>query len=317
MKCSNFPKSIFVAALTLASCSSMPNGPDANQSEVEKFASPLIVGGRDIAILDVPWQASISIATAQGNVRCGGIIVTPIHILTAAHCIDQSEFSPNRPYQPYLPTSVKVFTGSEIYANGRVSEVTQIIKHDLWRAPDWAFGYDAAILVLSGPIPNAQPIPIRTPRVEPSIGPAAVSGWGYISGSNMQPHQLQATKINVLSDQVCRSDLSNPDWLHPTMLCAASQKSAACGGDSGGPLVVGSTAHPQLIGIVSWGSSEICGQPTKSGRLLGAYTRVSAVANWLSRATNGAVRMTEAFPDPLIDVSPRNGTTMKAKDIVK
>lgn len=44
-----------------------------------------IVGGKAASIEDAPWQVSLSVF---GFHNCGGSIIAPDTILTAAHCID-------------------------------------------------------------------------------------------------------------------------------------------------------------------------------------------------------------------------------------
>merc|ERR1719385_260641 len=49
--------------------------------------NPKIVGGSDAAPNSVPWQvALVSPWVSSGKPFCGGTIISPYHILTAAHC---------------------------------------------------------------------------------------------------------------------------------------------------------------------------------------------------------------------------------------
>ena len=45
-----------------------------------------IVGGTQAARNSIPWQAALLSYWSGGFPFCGGVIVSPFHILTAAHC---------------------------------------------------------------------------------------------------------------------------------------------------------------------------------------------------------------------------------------
>lgn len=46
-----------------------------------------IVGGQDATPHSIPWQAGLVISKNTYDVYCGGVIVSPYHVLTAAHCL--------------------------------------------------------------------------------------------------------------------------------------------------------------------------------------------------------------------------------------
>lgn len=46
--------------------------------------SPRIVGGNMSSLTQWPWQVSLQF---QGYHLCGGSVITPLWIVTAAHCV--------------------------------------------------------------------------------------------------------------------------------------------------------------------------------------------------------------------------------------
>ncbi len=48
---------------------------------------PLIVGGQKAEIKNFPWQVYVLVVEGSTGVSCGGSIIDPLHILTAAHCV--------------------------------------------------------------------------------------------------------------------------------------------------------------------------------------------------------------------------------------
>ena len=47
-----------------------------------------IVGGSNAVKNVWPWQAAIFISTPEGNFFCGGTLVSPTKVVTAAHCLE-------------------------------------------------------------------------------------------------------------------------------------------------------------------------------------------------------------------------------------
>jgi secreted trypsin-like serine protease len=120
-----------------------------------------------------------------------------------------------------------------------------------------------------------------------------VAGWGITNAATtVEPDLLQAGTLALQSDAWCASALA-PYRLFDavTMRCAAVPGFGlrVCHGDSGGPLAVSTLSGDDvLVGITSW-SDAACG-PVAS-----VFTRVSAVAPWVSSVVEGA-----AAPPPLV-----------------
>ena len=263
-------------------------------------ASPAgaVVGGSTVLISDHPYQVALlsnnglSPYDAQ---TCGGVVLDPTHVATAAHCVYDTKDSATG--QAVSPGAVQVFAGSANLktATPTLAPVTAVSFDPRFDAA--TLRYDSAVLTVDLPTgdPNIAAIPIASPL--PSTftpGEAAfVTGWGATdTAAKVYPWRLNGASVPLEDDSTCEGQWSGPaDDIDPaTMVCAGDGNTDACTGDSGGPLVQPAAAPAtgdELIGIVSFGfdGTPPCANPTHAG----VYTEAPAddVRSYLSRADPG------------------------------
>lgn len=243
-------------------------------SPVPALADSVVVGGFPVRVADNPWVVALSSRDRFGGTRagqfCGGVVVAPTKVMTAAHCLSRTVLGDGVNAVPDL----RVIVGrTELTStDGREIPVTES-----WISPDYdsfTSSSDLAVLTLAEALPDSHVIQVAAagdPAYEPGVG-AAVYGWGDTEGDGSYATSLRAAQVTVLPDATC--ERAYPGGLSgrytaETMVCAGDPQGGhdACQGDSGGPLV----ADGRLIGLVSWGSG--CGRADSPG----VYTRVSAV----------------------------------------
>lgn len=252
--------------------SSLSSG--TNTSSVE----PMIIGGSETTISTAPWMAQLwyhddkntTDTSDDVDFFCGGAVVAPTKILTAARCLRND----NRDYNwqahgavvtgtDQLPTTDS--TGTTDLHGG---QATAVLRQ--W----WQPGYDPVdkeagknendlgVLTLSVPV-KATPIRMVTSGDTGSYAAgtqAEIYGWGRTSSTGQDISQtLQTATLTLQSDSTC-SGAYDSAFVAGRMVCAGTQSgsdtgtSAMCDGDFGGPLVVGG----RIVGVASWGYYNDC-----------------------------------------------------------
>jgi trypsin len=257
------------------------------------FAAPAgaVTGGRP-ASEPYPWEAALADDSGQ---FCGGSLVRPDWVLTAAHCADGED-----------PSKLKVILGRHKLSSsdGEEIPVAEILVNEQY-ANDEAGGHDIALLRLER---SSAAAPLRIVSTGESglwaAGkPARVIGWGssvFLVGPGSD--DLQEVDVPMVADDDCDTSYNalSPFVFDPaTMVCAGETTGGkdSCQGDSGGPLVVKDTAGAWTqAGVVSFGLG--CGFPL----YYGVYARIGGpeLDNWLAAhlPAAGAPAAPAGFTEP-------------------
>ncbi|MDX8145340.1 serine protease [Lentzea sp. BCCO 10_0061] len=223
-------------------------------------AAPRIVGGEVVDdVGEVPWM--VALTTSSGDQFCGGALLGPGQVVTAAHCV-----------QGRAPGSITVVGGRlDLRTDGGSTSVgTSYELVDGYSTP--SRGKDIALLTLAEPMPY-RTLPVAGPGVYMNGSVGVVYGWGrQAENDTAKSPLLHKAYVPIMPDEQCAATYARYDA--QAMFCAGYPDGGidACVDDSGGPFVV----DGRLAGIVSWGIG--CARPNAPG----VYTRVTTYLSGVS-----------------------------------
>ena len=208
---------------------------------------------------------------------CGGSLVAPTLVITAAHCMfdfDHNTFTNATRYAAVTGrTTLSSSDGQEIpFASYQF--FTDASGNPLFNPV--TFDFDVVLVRLASPS-SASPILLAGPDEAATWErgrDAYVTGWGSTSEGGGRSDQLRAARIGIIGDSTCGAGNSYGGDFHPTfMVCAGLMAGGVdtCQGDSGGPLVVPLAGGGyRLVGDTSFGVG--CATPFFPG----IYGRIAA-----------------------------------------
>nr|XP_033799448.1 urokinase-type plasminogen activator [Geotrypetes seraphini]XP_033799449.1 urokinase-type plasminogen activator [Geotrypetes seraphini] len=249
-----------------------------------------IVQGRSTPVESQPWIATIfrhSRKYHQDSFICGGSLINPCWVVTAAHC---------------FPESTKPEDYNIILGNSKLDEtdhdkeqrfqVQKIILHEDYTDETGAYVNDIALVKIRSAsgycaVENDYVQTICLPPSNLSLKngyECEIAGYGQQDSSDWFYSQiLKSARVQLISQHLCRSEAYYGKLITSNMFCAGDPqwKVDACKGDSGGPLSCEHNGNMHLYGVISWGDD--CAKQNKPG----VYTRVTHYLPWINSHMNG------------------------------
>nr|UXG19121.1 clip-domain serine protease [Nilaparvata lugens] len=250
---------------------------ECGQPEVAKFR---VVGGEEALPGRWPWMAAIFLhGPRRTEFWCGGSLIGPKHILTAAHCTRDTRQRPFSARQFTVRLGDVDLRRDDEPSAPQTYHVTEVKVHPHFSRV--GFYNDIAVMVLDRPVRKSKyVIPVCLPpkhlRDEAFVGQSpTVVGWGTTYYGGKESTIQRQAALPVWKNDDCDRTYFQP--ITDNFICAGYKEGGkdACQGDSGGPLMLKKDAHWIQIGIVSFGNK--CGEPGYPG----VYTRVTQYLDWI------------------------------------
>ncbi|XP_018019458.1 chymotrypsin-like elastase family member 2A [Hyalella azteca] len=264
-----------------------PVGDSAACGAVNKYLFLRIVGGTATKPHEYPWQVLLEILHGRPSsaFNCGGTLIHPRWVLTAAHCV-----------LDYGNTMIMAYLGLHFAALSTDNETTYVSKPAavhcqkilvknvvIHKEYSWKTNEnDIALLELQVPAvlgEDVRVICLASPRALMLGNMGTVTGYGLNAhGTGEMQDTLRSVELLLVDKDLCRllySGVSNA-VVGEAMFCAYADGKDACQGDSGGPFV--RELSPDRFvqtGVVSYGLG--CARPDTPG----VYTNVSSYIAWL------------------------------------
>lgn len=254
-----------------------------------------IINGKPASTSTYPWMASLFI---QGNKDsdngggCGGSLIAPDWILTAAHCFQNEEGNAIAD-DPASLTTVTLNTDNivDMAAGAVVRSAKRVIIHPSYNpnkeVSENVHDFDIALIELSTSVSLA-PVKLYTGAI-PAHLPTIVAGWGATVGEDGTGPSDTLLQTQLVSSTAEACNLANEGLITSNMFCADGytdfDTSDTCQGDSGGPLFVNMAQGSMQLGITSFGGSDDanCGTPGSPG----VYASISALAGFINEYVTG------------------------------
>ena len=262
-----------------------------------------IIGGEPVNVSHTwGWIGSLR---RDGYHQCGASLLTPQHVITAAHCVNDiillSRLSLN-------------FGITNLSYIGQLRNVSRMYIHPEYNAA--AYLNDIAILRLDEPLnlmysnlsticlPAVKDYNVSESEYPPANVELVAIGWGVTEALGSIPSQiLRQVTVQAISrtDSNCQSTIYNDT----VQFCAGLPEGGkdTCRGDSGGPLMLFKNRRWELAGITSYG--EICA----AEGIPGVYTRVAYFQSFITETLRSDVA--SASKSKQLDANGKTNSSVK------
>lgn len=239
--------------------------------------NPDPVLGREVPASVVALHQTADRATGKPTQFCTGTVIAPTWVLTAAHCVFETEDG----YEVYVST---IAGTDRLYV-----DVVRAVVHPNFRR-------DVALLKLAGPLPGVEPMRLvgkSDAAVVRDPSGLVLYGWGLVARGPEPDFSTEEEWLSYYANNrpvlpnrpkaVRQYNDENPGIRMQPKLHLATKyvdsrgyMQGSCNGDSGGPLVSYRSGVARLVAVVSYGVPECL------EKVAGVNARIAPVRDWIT-----------------------------------
>ncbi len=281
--------------------------------------SSRIINGQAADVAAYPFLVSIRQFEDGFFAHCGGSVLRPNVVLTAAHCVTPPRTNPNEPFgtpsnsinnflMPVVLTAADVPAGdpNSVPATGLV-KTKAVVTSAGWNETNYVVGgFDLALLLLEEDLVGVETVKLPEPGTTFAVGePLTIAGWGTtspIEGTFITPPTLMEAQVESIPAQTCLDMyeayfeaigfdaeafgeverlVAEDMWVCAQGALENDWYTDFCFGDSGSPLsMIDGNGDATVVGIVSFIGLP-CGNAATPTP--GVYTNVAKFSSWIER----------------------------------
>ncbi|PSN46002.1 hypothetical protein C0J52_06353 [Blattella germanica] len=253
---------------------------------------PFVSNGEVAQVGEFPWHIGIYRISNGGPIQqCGGSLINPTTVVTAAHCFWNEQLAKVNDKSEYVITAGKYYRDwNNKDEEMQERNVSDIIVHDEYRGRPGLFRSDIAIVKLDvavhltwAVLPVCVDFNNEYERFQLTNGKlGSIVGWG-VTEKNEPSEALVTTQLPFVDFTTCWDSV--PETFRPYLtkdkFCAGYKNgTSVCPGDSGGGLAFENNERFYLRGIVSIGVEPERGKKCFTNQYT-AFTKVSDFLPWI------------------------------------